>query len=159
MDSQAFRIDLVRPALKVTNLWSMNSEAIILGTALVESNLDAVKQIGGGPALSFMQIEPATYIDVLRYLNRGDNKLLKERILTACYLDTFPEPDALTWNIRLAILIARVKYWMVPEPLPYFGDVEGMGRYWKRYYNTEQGAGTIADFVKAWEAREHEIET
>lgn len=150
MQVKSFRVDLVRPALKVTGLWSMSAEHLIVGTALAESGLDTVKQFNHGPALSFLQIEPATYLDIVKYLNRKSEK--KSAILSACYLDVFPQAVCLTWNIRLAILIARMIYWRVPEQLPHSSDIVGLAKYWKNYYNTNKGAGTVEHFVKAWEA-------
>src|SRR4030042_333946 len=42
----------------------------IFGTALVESNLKNVKQKGGGPALGYFQMEPATRKDIIaNYIN------------------------------------------------------------------------------------------
>lgn len=153
MEAQSFKDGIIKPALTLVNLWSMNSEHLLLNTALAETDLQVVEQFNGGGALSFFQIEKATFEDVLRYLNRGDNALLKERIMAACYLDTWPAFEALAWNLRLATLIARVKYWMSPEPLPHYTDIMGQARYWKSIYNTKHGKGTVEHFVRAVEAR------
>lgn len=133
MDAEVFREEIIRPALKLTGTWSNEAENLLLGTALSESNIDVLRQIGGGPALSFYQIEPATYHDCLRYL--ALKKELKERILSACYLDVFPPEECLIWNLRLATLIARVKYWMIPEKLPFYRDAESLCEYYIKYYN------------------------
>ncbi len=151
MDANALRTDIIRPALKVVDLHSPEAEDLLLGTALAESGLRVVTQFKGGPALSFFQIEPATYIDCVRYLTRV-NVNLGKRILAAIYADVFPEAQALTWNLRLAVLIARTKYFMVPERLPKITDVAGMANYWKKYYNTEGGKGTVEKYIKTWEA-------
>jgi hypothetical protein len=37
-------------------------------------------------------------------------------------------------------------------PIPERGDIPGMAAYWKKYYNTEQGAGSPAQFVANWES-------
>jgi hypothetical protein len=113
----------------------------MLGTALTESNLNALKQYGGGGALSWFQIEKETYYDVIRYL--GTNRELKDAVLSACYLETFPNFESLTWNIRLALYVARVKYWMQPEPLPAHDDAEGLCNYYLKYYNTCLGKATF----------------
>src|SRR5215216_530187 len=90
MDAESYRIDIIRPALKVTSLWSPAAENLILGTHLVESGLKVVRQYGGGPALGPGQMEPPTYADNVKYmeLRRRD---LRETVLAACYLQTFPE--------------------------------------------------------------------
>lgn len=155
MDVNAFRTDLVRPALKVTDMWSMAAENLIVGTALTESDLSFVVQIKGGGALSFMQVEKATYIDCIRYLSRSDKKNIKQSILSACFMEIFPQHESLTWNIRLAILIARIKYWMIPERLPRHDDAAGLCNYYLQYYNTAKGKNTferaVSHFIKACE--------
>ena len=60
------------------------------------------------------------------------------------------------YDFRYSTLMCRVHYFRVPEPLPVnTGDkmvyLESLGRYWKKYYNTEKGAGTIAGFIKKCE--------
>lgn len=153
VDVHAFRVDVIRPTLKVVGLWSESAENLLLGTALVESGLDFVKQISYGPALSFFQIEPGTYNDVLRYLRRADRKELSDRIKAACFFDIYPEASALAWNIRLATLIARIRYKWIPSPLPDSDDVLGMATFWKRHYNTENGRGTIDKYMSVWSGR------
>ncbi len=150
MDSRAFRIDIIRPALKLVGLFSESAENLLLGTALAESGLNVVKQIGGGPALSFFQLEDETITDCIRYLNRQDKRRLKARILSACYLEIFPQNESVTWNLRYATLLARVKYWMQPSPLPSPNDAIAHGEYWKKFFNSEDGKGTVEHFVSQW---------
>lgn len=147
MDSKAFRVDIARPALRIVSMWSTGSENLIVWTGLAESGLRVVKQIGGGCALGLMQMEPETYIDCLRYLNEYRNRRLKAVILAALYMEMFPEASALMWNLRLAVLMARVKYWMKPEPLPDSNDVIRMANYWLEHYNGG-GKGTVEHFVE-----------
>lgn len=153
VDVNNFRIEIIRPALKISGLWSEGAENLLLGTALAESNLNLLTQMGDGPALSFFQIEPKTYDDAVRYLYRNGNLALKDRILAACMMEIFPEAKCLAWNIRLAVLIARVIYWRRPEPLPDANNPEKLGQYWKRFYNSALGKGTVDHFIKAWSAR------
>lgn len=153
MDVSNFRVEIVRPALQLCGLWSESAENLLIGTALAESNLSVVSQMSGGPGLSFFQIEPKSYDDVVKYLYRPDNVKLKDRILAACLMEIFPEAKCLAWNIRLAVLMARVIYWRYPTPLPRPDDLEGLARTWKTQYNTIKGAGTIEHFIKAWSAR------
>lgn len=150
MDVESFKLDLVRPVLKVTNMWSMAAEQLIVGTALAESGLRFVTQLAGGPGLSFMQIEPKSYYDVIEYLAWKHE--LKSRVLSACYMEIFPDHTCLTWNLRLSILIARLIYWRRPEPLPSYGDVAGMSQYWKDFYNSSLGKGTVEHYIQSWEA-------
>jgi hypothetical protein len=126
-------MDIIRPALQVTSLWSPSAENILVGTALTETDLIFIKQ-EGGPALSYYQIEPSTYLDCIRYLNTK-NEHFKDSILNACGVTSFPSADALMWNMRLATLIARIKYYMCPESLPDHDDFHGMTSFYLRIYN------------------------
>lgn len=139
MDAKAFREDIIRPALKVCGVWSRSAENLLLGTALVESGLRYLRQIGGGPAISPYQLEPSTIDDNIRYLNLYRNKDLKDKILAACYTEVFPPPESALWNLRYATLMARVKYIMIPDALPHHMDAFGMAEYHKRFYNTYLG--------------------
>ena len=104
-----------------------------------------MRQFNAGPARGVYQIEPATHDDiVMRYLKR--RTALRERVdvLVA------PEPsriDQLATNLAYATAICRLRYWMDPKPLPEADDIEGLGRYWKRVYNTARGKGKVAEFV------------
>lgn len=153
MDVTNFRVEIVRPALQLCGLWSEAAENLIVGTALAESNLNVVTQMGDGPALSFMQIEPKTFDDVVKYLHRADNKYLKDRLLAACFMDVFPDAKCLVWNIRLAVLIARLVYWRNPKPLPKADDIENLAKTWKSQYSSALGKGTVEHFIKSWNER------
>jgi hypothetical protein len=144
---KAFREQIVRPSLKSAGLWSQSAENLMVGTAMVESGLNTLAQIGGGPGMSFFQIEPATYDDVIRYLKMCISKDLKARILSSCYMDVFPPAECSTWNLRLACLIARVKYYMQPEALPGPQDADEMAKYHKLHYNSSGGRTDISKSI------------
>jgi len=152
MDARQFRTAIVAPALISVGLHSEAAENLIVGTALTESRLEFVEQHGHGPARSFMQIEKATYDDCHRYL-RLRNPKLKELIECSILMDSFPPFECSTWNMRLAVLVARVKYYMDPSPLPDAGDANGMYEVYKRVYNTPLGratyGGSISHFLRA----------
>jgi hypothetical protein len=43
--------------------------------------------------------------------------------------------------------MCRVHYYRVPAALPPAGDLAEQAAYWKRYYNTELGRGTVEHFL------------
>lgn len=101
-----------------------------------------------GPALGIFQMEPASYDDLVKnYLNRERNFPLKARILAALFTEVLPSADALAWNMRLAVIMARLLYLRVPESLPSADDLPGMAAYYKRFYNTARGAATTQQFI------------
>lgn len=80
---QQFRNLVLDPTLKQSGLYFLEASDLLLGTALVESNLEHLKQIGGGPALGFFQMEPETFDDIFyRYLCRGDKDKLRYTVRT-----------------------------------------------------------------------------
>ena len=115
-------------------------------------------QKGGGPARSFFQIEasfdyanPATFEDIYeRYLRGRPRFLIAVQDLR---MPAFTPHEQLTGNQHFACAIARMKYWMATEPLPAAGDIEALGAYWKRHYNTAGGAGKARHWAKLY--REH----
>lgn len=51
-------------------------------------------------------------------------------------------------NDKIGALFARMHYFRVPAHIPY--DITGQAEYWKRYYNTVAGAGTVEQYMHSW---------
>jgi hypothetical protein len=131
-------------------MYSTEALYLMTCTALVESKLTHIKQMPSGPALGFFQVEWATYLDVVRYLEK--NRKLFTLILYYCERDHFPmKTPTHMCDMVLNVLIARVKYYMQPEPLPTSLDAHGLANYYKKYYNTYKGDAVIDTFVKAYQ--------
>jgi hypothetical protein len=151
-----FRDDIIRPALKVVGLWSQAAETLLVGTILVESGGVFFKQVSG-PALSPFMIEPGTHLFIKEYLNRRRNSILKDKILSACFMPLLPPDDCLIWNLRYATLIARLVYWVRPEKLPDENDITGLTKYYLQYYNTAMGKSTFDKSFKHFEMAHKEL--
>lgn len=137
---------LIINTLKSIGLYSQNAVELIMGTFAQESNFKYVRQIGGGPALGYGQMEPATFNDiVINFLRHKPG--LTGKILKACGIVSL-EPEMLIKNKALMICMTRVHYLRKSEPLPSYKDVWAMGEYWKQYYNTPAGKGTVKEFVE-----------
>lgn len=140
IDVNQFR-DVVESALRHIALHSLAAENLVLGTAMVESELNYIKQIDG-PALGFFQMEPTTHDDI------WENFLPSQKELTLRVQMLLPRSydrasNELIHNIRYAAAMCRIHYLRVPQPLPSATDAQGMASYWKRYYNTMKGKGTV----------------
>ena len=131
---------------------SDDATLLVYRTGLVESKYQYLMQVGGSHiARGFFQCEPWVAVDLCNnYLKfRGG---LMEKVASACRLDVsyFVEPsedewrDILTTNIAAQIAICRLHYRRVPKPLP--RTLKEHAVYWKAYYNTEKGAGTVDHF-------------
>lgn len=135
------------PVLHSLKMHSRDAVHLMLRTALIESRLSYLNQLRQGPALGFFQTEPATIDDVYRYLETRPD--IKERLLSCVNMSELPKSLLHhAQNLALNCAIARVKYWMVPEPIPSLDDIEAQGEYWKKYYNTELGKGSVGHFVR-----------
>lgn len=147
-----FLNEVIRPTL-IELSWaqrrinSVSAEQLLLGTAIIESNLDHVRQMGGGPALSPFQIEPVTMKDMTERFLPKRPKLMASVNALLWPPDRNPD-DQLQLNMRFACAIARVKYWSSPIPLAKPGDWGGHADVWKRIYNTHLGKGKPEEFVR-----------
>jgi hypothetical protein len=147
IDVQQFRVEVVRPTLQFLGLWSLEAERLMMGTAAVESGFKYIRQVGGGPALGFFQVEPATRHDIhanfLAY-----RPAIRDKV-TALLM----EADGMTLdrqlivNLAYSTAIARLVYYRRPQRIPEVDDERGLARYWKAHYNTIHGAGTVDKFL------------
>lgn len=138
---------ILEPALKATGMYSIDAMYLMTCTAFVESKLTHLKQLPEGPALGFMQIEPATYKDIYRYLALRPQ--LRSNILNYTERTYLPyEPVNLIGDLSLNVLIARVKYWMQPEAIPTYKDPISQANYYERYYNANASNDKSQEFIK-----------
>jgi len=149
---------LVKDTLERMGMWSAEAEELVFLTGMVESGYDYIYQIGSGIARSFWQVESATAKDCIdNYLSYRKKKLNKVSEVMHIESDTLlsmsdEDLKHLLWgNIVAGIVFCRIKYWRVPKKIPM--DLDGMASYWKKYYNTEGGAGTVSHFLEKAERR------
>lgn len=124
-----------------------------MGTIAQESHLGTyIKQLGKGPALGLVQMEPATHDDI--WINFLAYKKPISALLWTLSLDNgmftsskIPDSAQLMGNMYYAIAMCRIHYFRKSDPLPAAGDIAGYAAYWKKHYNTTQGKGTEAEFI------------
>lgn len=153
MNAAHLRQYIIRPALFAIDLHSDAAEELVLGTAAQESRFLYVRQLGGGPGLGFWQMEPATYRDI------WENYLAFNPTLRAAVMNIAgraqdehpPEAELMIGYLQFAAAMCRVHYRRVPHPLPKAGDVAAQAGYWKRYYNTSLGKGTVDQYLASWD--------
>ena len=139
--------NLVNSVLKQLNAeikYSIHAENLILGTAAQESAYGKYTvQIGGGPALGKFQMEEATHNDIWKNFLKYKPRLAK-LVLSISGL-TEPDFNALEKNDIYACAMCRVHYFRKKEPIP--TTINGYAWYWKQFYNTSEGKGTISEFI------------
>lgn len=128
---QQFTDYVITPVLQKFDLWSPAATILLLGTAMVESRLKYIHQIGG-PALGVYQMEPATHDDI------WENYLKYRCGLATTVFQMAHDPYDMQGNLYYATLMCRLHYRRVSEPLPLI-TAEAMARYHKKYYNTVLG--------------------
>src|SRR5713101_1063517 len=142
---QEFLTSVIRPTLMQIGLHSTAAEQLLLGTAMQESDLIHRSQMGGGPARSFFQMEPATHNDIWQNFLKF-RKELADKITNLLTSPTADKIAELENNDQYACAMARVHYLRVQEALPAADDIAAIANYWKNHYNTLLGAGTAAQF-------------
>lgn len=53
----------------------------------------------------------------------------------------------LEWDIDAAIFLCRLRYRIVPAPLPEESDILGLATYYKLHWNSTSGAATIEQAI------------
>lgn len=142
--------EVFKPAVKALGFdegREKDAVALLLYTCSQESkNGEYIKQMGNGPAMGIMQVEPATYNDIIdNYIYY--RKSISASILKLCQYDKMPTAKALTHNLVLSACFARVLYRRSPMPLPAWDDLNGMWAIYKKYYNTNLGKATKEEFL------------
>jgi len=137
---------IIRPTLEWLGMGGESAENLLLGTAAQESLMGYYLTQTRGPALGIYQIEPATHADIYNsYLSY--NPIIQERVERFCRAKTVAgRGKELVSNLTYSTAVARLIYYRVAEKLPEADDLLGLARYWKKYYNTELGKGSIEDF-------------
>ena len=137
--------ELIINVTKAMESYSEASTNLLMGTAAQESHLGTyIKQING-PALGIFQMEPSTEIDIWRnYLSYRGHFIARINQIANV---KGPDHLHLKGNLIYQIMMARYHYMRAPKALPNYDDIYGIGSYWKYYYNTEKGKGTVDEFV------------
>ncbi len=147
MTPQRFLAEVVEPALRALDLDSPGARELLLGTALQETGLRNIPQ-EGGPALGYFQMEPCTHDDIwARFLAYRPDLAGKVKALLP---DGAPLASDLLGYPLYATAMARLLYARVAAPLPAAGDIAAQAAYYKRWYNTPEGAATVGEYLANW---------
>lgn len=156
---------VVRPTLELLGRWSPAAENLVMGTIAQESVIGTTHYLkqASGPALGICQVEPATHednwVNYLRYrMEKGQPGGKVSRLVPAWakeegnLVDGFKYPSHLLLITSLEYNVAhcRLKYLRVPEPLPAEDDLDGMARYWDKYYNANPDHGFPENWIAAY---------
>lgn len=124
---------------RVIPLNTLAASRLLLGIALVESDLKLVRQLKGGPAQGLWQMEPATHDDIwANWLQYRQDLATRVRELGS---QGWPRgATQAEGNLYYACAMARCLLARRPEHLPPEDNPVEMAQYHKLYYNTMLGA-------------------
>jgi hypothetical protein len=151
--------EVIDPAIAALPLDETKGETVaglqqlLIGTALQESDLIHTRQMGGGPARGYFQMEPATHDDIwANYLAYQKDTAAKVLAVAGLASGT-PKAALLEDNHVYAALMARVHYRRRSKAkLPAADDVKAMAALWKQVYNTPKGKGKAEEFEAKYNA-------
>lgn len=141
---------LINSAFMALNMWSPEAVTLGLLTIANESDFGTYRKQIGGSALSICQIEQNTFNDIVRYLNTRDDLL--QVILTLTKQSRLPDFSYLANSQAdlLSVALMRIKYYMIPTPIPPENDIIAIANYYKTYYNTAQGQANVTTAVEKY---------
>ena len=138
--------EIAEEVLYRLDAYSDDALALIMRTGMAESGYRVLRQMNGGPAIGFWQVELNTARDTLKSFVNYRSKILNT--LKDLGLDESDLEFCLLSNISLQVAFCRLKYLRDPNPIPSWDNIEAQAKYWKKVYNTNLGAGTIKHFIE-----------
>ena len=135
--------NLIKWVHEEMGLQSPEADTLVFRTMNHESLFKHLSQVNG-PAIGFSQLEMPTVEDTWNRLLKG--KYTKAGLI--CHKLTKwgydGNPIVVQGSIILQIAFCRLKYYLSPGNIP--KTLEGQAAYWKQWYNTPEGKGTIEEF-------------
>ena len=137
---------MIKDTLTPFNWYTPDVEELLMLTMATETHLGEYLKQEGGIAEGIYQIEPETAIDIhnnwLHYREDTANRVYSYMTMMG---------KDLRYNLQYQTLLARIHYLRVEEAIPDKDDVEGLAKYWKQYWNTEEGKGTVLKAMEKYE--------
>jgi hypothetical protein len=89
-------------------------------------------------------MEKATHDDMWkRYLPNQHIKC--SLMVNFCQIRTQPPAEIMMYHLTYACAMARLAYARHEEPIP--KTIEEQALYWKHFYNTAKGGGTVEEYI------------
>jgi len=146
MNNWYIRNCVITPALQAINSYSDDRLDMVFTTGAAETLYKNVRQIGGGGALSWFQIERKTHDDLYRFLGQTSKKHILDGLIDLSLGAT--NFNTLEVNQWYAAACCAIRYMYTPKPLPKAGMIAAQAEYWKLFYNTPEGKGTVGGFME-----------
>lgn len=153
MDKEQLVNLVVIPTLKEIPK-GISAEAVLAITMIIaheSTRGNFLKQIGGGPALGIIQMEPVTHDSIW---DNGDSIWDNAFLMGIITKDEFnnkrqPLAGRLIYDLRYCVFMARQYLFMDTNPLP--KTPYQMSDYLKGYWNSEGGAADSNSYLRDYE--------
>lgn len=119
---------------------------LLLETACAETQLGTYPDRYKPEGFGLHQFDTIGFEDVVARTRRVTKDLVKLRF--GYDLDAL-KPQDLENDPRLSFVMCRLKYRLIPEPIP--SDIFSRAHYWKKHYNTVAGKGTFEHYLESAE--------
>jgi hypothetical protein len=119
---------------------------MLLETAAAETGLGLLpdRTIHAGMGITQIDNGPPYFpFDDIKRRSMGKRELIINQLGIDIEL---VEWEHLRYTPLLALLFTRLHYRLRPEPIPI--EREGRAVYWKQFYNTEAGKGTVEHYMR-----------
>jgi hypothetical protein len=128
---------------KYEGWYSEAAAELLLLTMAAESDFGTyLFQVGGGPGRGVFQMESQTEIDIwYNWLRYREN--IRKKVIGYTGVSGPADGQHLALNLGYQVAMARIHYLRRPEPLPNADDIRGLAEYWKAFWNTVHGKGTV----------------
>jgi hypothetical protein len=123
---------------------SSNADKLLIETSGAETHKGQAKDNSIGAGMGITQFDKMPFYDVKDRCRNSDKNKIKEYFNIDIDL---VEWEHIRYNPLLCLIFTRLKYLKVSESIP--TDLKGRARYWKQYYNTEAGKGTIEHYIES----------
>lgn len=149
MNARQLKDIVIVPSIMALGLYSDNAINLLLGTCAQESGMGhfiVQQQIAFKGGIGIYQMQRLTYDDIW---NRkiASNIAMKAKLKLLLGYEGKPPAERMATDTALATVMTRLFYSAIPVQLPDANDIRGLAEYWKKYYNTAFGKGSIDEFI------------
>jgi len=120
------------------------ADELLLETAGVETHFGKATDRTIGAGMGITQIDLMPFGDIQNRVKQSDKTKIKMELGIDLDLVGW---EHLRYNPFICVLFTRLFYKKIPEEIPI--DMRGRAFYWKDYYNTKLGKGTVEHYMKA----------
>jgi len=134
--------DIIRNV--VSNLGGgLNAELLLWETAGAETNFGNTPDFSPNSGYGLMQFDFLGFADTQHRTKQSIKDKIKH--IWGIEVDEINIKE-LNYSPFLSVLFARLKYMLIPDPIP--DTLIKRATYWKKYYNSSKGKGTIEHFIQ-----------